>query len=73
MNFYIEKQESIYWISKEKITHLYHMVEHCRTKDLLKMNWLLKVGLTQTGYELIRKCSYPSIFSLLQNQRRKKT
>ena len=46
-NFYIENQDKIYWVSKEKMTHLYHMVEHCATKSLLKMNWLLKIGLSQ--------------------------
>lgn len=56
VNFYLDKQEHIYYVSKEKITHLYHMVEHCRTKDFLKLNWLLKVGLTIPTYELLKKC-----------------
>ena len=58
VNFYLDKQEHIYYVSKEKITHLYHMVEHCRTKDFLKLNWLLKVGLTIPTYELLKKFYY---------------
>ena len=56
MNYYIDKQEGIFWVSKEKMTHLYHMVEHCKTKDFLKLNWLLKVGLSSNSYEIIKKC-----------------
>lgn len=29
------------------------MIERCRTRDFLKMNWLLKVGLPQAQYQLL--------------------
>ena len=58
-NYYVERHEQIYWVSREKITHLYHMVERCKTKDFLKMNWLLKVGLSNPSYVLLSKCNSP--------------
>jgi hypothetical protein len=50
-NFYVENQEDLYFVPREKATNLYHMIERCRTKDFLKMNWLLKVGLPQSQYQ----------------------
>lgn len=34
------------------------MVEHCKTQDFLKMNWLLKVGLSVTAYDLLKRCIF---------------
>jgi hypothetical protein len=31
------------------------MIDRCRTKDFLKLNWLLKVGLPQSQYNLLLK------------------
>lgn len=31
------------------------MIERCKTKDFLKMNWLLKIGFTQQSYQFIIK------------------
>lgn len=35
------------------------MIERCKTKDFLKMNWLLKVGLSTPSYNLLAKCTHP--------------
>lgn len=56
-NFYLENQDNIYFVSKDKCTNLYHMIERSKTRDFLKMNWLLKVGLPQEKYQHIMKCS----------------
>ena len=56
-NFYLNNQDDIYIVSKDKCTNLYHMIERSKTRDFLKMNWLLKVGLSQEKYQHIMKCS----------------
>lgn len=58
INYYIENQDDLYFVPKEKCTNLYHMIERCRTKDFLKMNWLLKVGLPQEKYHHIMRNIY---------------
>jgi hypothetical protein len=32
---------------------MYHMVEKTKTRELLKLNWLLKLGLSNDSYKLI--------------------
>lgn len=44
LTYYVKHQESIFYVSKEKITNLYHMINKCKVQDFLKMNWLLKIG-----------------------------
>lgn len=35
------------------------MIERCKTKDLLKLNWLLKIGFPQGSYQnVINKCIF---------------
>lgn len=46
-NFYFSNQDDLYYVSRDKVTNLYHMIERCKTKDFLRLNWLLKVGFTQ--------------------------
>ena len=59
VNYYIENQEEFFFISKEKVINLYHMIERCKTKDFMKMNWLLKIGFPQKSYQnLISKCTF---------------
>jgi hypothetical protein len=52
-NYYVENQDDLYLVPREKSTNLYHMIERCRTRDFLKLNWLLKVGLPQAQYQLL--------------------
>ena len=52
-SYYVENQDDLYLVPREKATNLYHMIERCRTKDFLKMNWLLKVGLPQAQFQLL--------------------
>ena len=48
------------------MTNLYHMINKCKVKDFLKMNWLLKVGFSNDAYKIIqRDCNFFIIFSLL--------
>lgn len=61
-NYYLENQDDFFYITKEKVTNLYHMIERCKTKDLLKLNWLLKIGFPQMSYQhIINKCTYTFI------------
>lgn len=43
-NFYTENYEKMFYVPKDKVVNLYHMVEKCKTRELPKLNWLLKVG-----------------------------
>jgi hypothetical protein len=52
-NYYVEHQEDLYLVPREKVTNLYHMIDRCRTRDFLKFDWLLKVGLPQVQYQLL--------------------
>jgi hypothetical protein len=45
----------MFFVSKDKITNLYHMIDKCKTKDFLKMNWLLKIGFSNEAYKVILK------------------
>ena len=38
--------------------NLYHMVEKIKTSDLLKLNWLLKIGLPLETHNYITKTRY---------------
>jgi hypothetical protein len=53
--FYIENQQDIFYVSKDKMTNLYHMIHRCSPKEFLKMNWLLKIGFNNEAYKVIQK------------------
>jgi hypothetical protein len=58
LTYYVKHQESIFYVSKEKMTNLYHMINKCKVQDFLKMNWLLKIGFNNEAYKIIwRECT----------------
>ena len=46
INYYNKYHNEIFYIPKDHVKNLYHMISKTRTQDLLKLNWLLKVGFT---------------------------
>lgn len=52
------KDISVFFISREKQKNLYHMVEKIKTSDLLKLNWLLKVGIPLETHNYLTKTIY---------------
>ena len=53
--FYQENYKNLFYVQKEKMTNLYHMVEKCKMKDILKLNWLIKVGFSQESQSIINE------------------
>lgn len=44
IQFYQNHHDKLFFVQKEKIVNLHHMVEKTKMRDLLKLSWLLKVG-----------------------------
>jgi hypothetical protein len=55
------KDKNIFFVGRDKIKNLYHMVEKIKTCDLLKLNWLLKVGLSIETHNHLTKTIYFSL------------
>lgn len=51
--YYQTNHAHIFYVQKEKMKNMYHMVEKTKTKELLKLNWLLKLGLSNASYKII--------------------
>lgn len=53
INFFNEHHAKLFYVQKDKMINLYHMVDKCKTQDMLKLNWLLKVGLSKNSFETV--------------------
>lgn len=49
--FYQDNCSKIFLVQKEKIRNMYHMVEKTKTNELLKLNWLLKLGFSNGSFK----------------------
>ena len=55
--FYVEQQDGFFFVSKEKMTNLRQMIDRTKTKDFLKLSWLLKLGFSQESTQYVnRQC-----------------
>ena len=44
INYYDEHHEELFYVSRDRVRNIYHMVSKTKTKELPLLKWLLKVG-----------------------------
>ena len=51
--YYHTVHSDLFYVQKQKIKNMFHMIEKTRTNELLKLNWLLKLGLCNNSFKAI--------------------
>ena len=54
VKYYQEHYQDLFYVQKEKMINLYHMIDKCKTKDLFKLSWLIKVGFSLASQTVIQ-------------------
>ena len=49
ITYYNDHHDKIFYVQKDYVKNMYHMVSKTKTADLLKMNWLLKLGFSRSS------------------------